>query len=256
MPPEALFDSHCHLNDAAFAADLPAVLLRARAAGVVRMVVVGYDPASSRHAVRLAGEHEELLAAVGIAPHSAHQFGPEALGEIAELARHPKVVALGEAGLEYHHGPDHERQKELFAAHIRLAEERGLPLIIHSRDADEDLWEIIAREGLSRGVLHCFTGGPELLERATRRGLYVSISGIVTFPKAAAVHRAARACPAERLLIETDAPYLSPAPQRGGRNEPAHLRRTLARLAELRELDADALARQTFANAEAWLQPA
>ncbi len=249
MPPEPLSDSHCHLNDPAFDADLPAVLARARDAGVTRMLVVGHDPASSRRAVQLAQEHDELLAAVGIAPHSAHQYDPQALEEIRALAAHPRVVALGEAGLEYHHGPDLQRQQELFAAHIRLAEDVGLPLVIHSRDADEDLWEIIRREGLSRGVLHCFTGGGELMHRAAERGFYVSISGIATFARAEAVRAAARDCPAERLLIETDAPYLAPVPHRGKRNEPAYLRHTLQVVAALRGVSADALAAVTRANA-------
>ncbi|MBE7559647.1 TatD family hydrolase [bacterium] len=249
MPTEPLFDSHCHLNDPAFAHDLDAVLARAREAGVTEMLVVGYDPLSSRRAVELAAAYPSLYAAVGIAPHSAQEYGPEALGEIAALAQHPRVVALGEAGLEYHHGPDHQRQKALFAAHIRLAEELCLPLVIHSRDADEDLWELIAREGLSRGVLHCFTGGAELLRRATARGLYVSISGIASFPKAGAVHAAARDCPAERLLIETDAPYLAPVPHRGARNQPAYLARTLEAVARLRRVAPASLAATTRHNA-------
>ena len=251
MPSEPIFDSHCHLNDKAFNDDCPAVLERAREAGVLRMAVVGYEPESSRRAVELAAAHPELCAVVGIAPHDAHRFGPEDLDGMRELARDGDVVGIGESGLEYHHGPDKARQAALFRAHIRLAEELALPLVIHSRDADDDLWRIIEEEGLSRGVLHCFTGGIELMEHAAARGLYVSISGIVTFTKATAVQEAARRCPLDRLLIETDAPYLAPVPHRGQRNEPSYLRNTLECIANLRKEDADAVARATRENTQA-----
>jgi TatD DNase family protein len=248
MPYKRLFDSHCHLNDPVFKKEMKDVLSRAKAEGVIGAIVPGYDLDSSKRAVELARLHKSLYAAVGIAPHSADEFGPDDLAIISQLAESPDVVALGETGLEYHHGPDKKRQQELFRAHIRLAEALELPLIIHSRDADDDLWSIIETEGLSRGVLHCFTGGSELMERAVGHGLFVSISGIVTFKNAVDVQRAAKDVPIENLLIETDAPYLSPIPHRGGRNEPSYLVHTLEKVAQLRGIAPDELAEKLRSN--------
>ncbi|MFQ5688649.1 MAG: TatD family hydrolase [Gemmatimonadota bacterium] len=232
----AAFDSHVHLTDARFDADRGAVLDRARAVGVERMLAVATDPSDARDAVALARREPGIWASAGLHPHEARRFSAGTVDELERLAGAAQVVAIGETGLDYHY--DHSpraRQIESFRAQMELAAKVGLPVIVHSRAADEDTASAIEEQaGRVKGVLHCFTGGERLLETALAADWYVSFSGIVTFKGQDEIAARVRRTPDQRLLIETDAPYLAPAPKRGRRNEPALLVHTCARVAELR----------------------
>jgi len=224
-------DSHCHPQ---MASDGAAVVLeRARAAGVVGMVVIGTDLASSRMAVELAGVHDDVQAAVGLHPHDASSFDAE-WPALVELAAAPGVVGIGETGFDFHYRHSSEsEQARSFRAHLGLARDRDLALVVHTREAWDATFELLVDEGLpARTVLHCFTGGPAEAERALALGAYLSFSGIVSFTNAADVQAAAAACPLERMLVETDAPFLAPVPHRGSENEPARLPAVGAALAE------------------------
>ena len=244
-----LVDSHCHLADPAFDADREVVLSRARAAGVLAAVVVADGVASAERCVALAAR-PGLFATAGVHPHRASEFDAGAADRIEALLREPRVVAVGETGLDYHydHAP-RDRQREVFAWHLARAAATGKPAIVHSREADEDTARLLAEApaGLT-GVLHCFSAGPAVLDAALARGLAVSWSGMVTFRNFGGGWALARV-PDDLLLVETDAPYLAPAPHRGQRNEPAYVACTAARLAELRGATADHIAAVTSANA-------
>lgn len=244
------FDSHLHLTDSRFDADRAEALRRARAAGVEEMVTVGTDPADARDAIELARAETGIWATAGLHPHDARRFSPRLLEEIRSLAAEDEVVAVGETGLDFHYeNSPRPVQLESFRAHLALAEELGLPVIVHSREADRETAETIeAFAGRVRGVLHCFTGGDLLLEAGLEADWYVSFSGIVTFGGPQLENRARRV-PEERLLAETDSPYLAPAPRRGRRNEPAFLLHTCAHLATLRGVDTSALVASTRRNA-------
>jgi TatD DNase family protein len=241
-------DSHAHLD----ACDEPATVLveRARAAGVTRIVTIGTGVDSCRAALAIADEHREVYAALGVDPHNA--AGPDAgrLDELRELLAHPKAVAVGETGLDGARPfATPEEQRTLFDAQLGLADDLGLPVVVHSREAAEETAAALASFG-GTVVLHCFSS-PELLPPALERGYYVSFAGNVTYPRADDLRRAAAAVPADRLLVETDSPYLAPQPVRGRPNEPAHVAHTVAALAELRQEDAEELAARTQANAAA-----
>jgi TatD DNase family protein len=213
-------DSHCHVQLASEAAD--AVIGRARDAGVAGMVVVGTDLASSRSAVELATRHDDVRATVGLHPHDASRFEAE-WDDLVALARDPSVVAVGETGFDFHYRHSEPvEQESAFRAQIRLAHETDRTLVIHSREAWDDTFRVLADESAPpRTVFHCFTGGPDEARRAADLGAHLSFSGIVSFPAADDVRAAAAAVPLERLLVETDAPYLTPVPHRGRENEPA-----------------------------------
>ena len=230
-----LFDSHLHLSDQAFEEDRSAVLQRARDAGVAELVTVASDPADARRAIDLALATPGVWATVGLHPHEAAAFSVELLAELEDLAALPEVVAIGETGLDYHYdNSPREEQLHAFRSQLQLAERAGLPVVVHSRDADEETAALISEfAGRVPGVLHCFTGGNELLTAGLDAGWFVSFSGIVTFKRFDGAE-AVRRVPADRLLIETDSPYLSPVPQRGRRNEPSHLIHTCRRVAEIR----------------------
>jgi len=251
-PPPELFDSHTHLNEAAFSGDLPAVLERARQQGVREMLVVGYDLPSSAHAVSLARKYG-LYAAVGIQPHYAHQTGPRELARLEELARDPRVVALGEIGLDYYRDRSpRPQQRRLLGELLSLARALDLPVVIHCREAFADLLEDLGREGKGwRGVMHCFSGTVEQARDFLALGLHLSLAGPVTYPRAPKLWRVAQEVPLERLLLETDCPWLPPQPHRGERNEPAYLIYTAARVAELRQEPLEAVAQATCRNARA-----
>jgi len=241
-------DSHAHLD----ACDEPVGVLveRACAAGVKRIVTIGTGIDSCRAALAIAEEHPGVHAALGIDPHSA--AGPDAgrLDELRGLLAHPKAVAVGETGLDgVRRLAAPEEQRALFDAQLALADDLGLPVVVHSREAAQETAEALASFG-GTVVLHCFSS-PELLPAALDRGYYVSFAGNVTYPKADDLRRAAAAVPPDRLLVETDSPYLAPQPVRGRPNEPAHVAHTVAALAELRQEDADELAARTHANAAA-----
>jgi len=247
--PAALVDSHCHLADPAFDADREVVLSRARAAGVGAVVVVADGPDTAERCLALAAR-PGLFATAGMHPHRAAAFDGAAAARIDALLREPRVVAVGETGLDYHYDRSpRDRQREAFAWHLARAAAVGKPVVIHSRDADEDTARLLgeAPAGLT-GVLHCFSAGPAVLEAALARGLAVSWSGMVTFRNWDARWALERVEDAA-LLVETDAPYLAPAPHRGRRNEPAHVALTAARVAELRGTTADRVAVLTGANA-------
>ena len=241
-----MIDTHAHLD----ACDVPAtgLLERARSVGVTRVVTVGTGIESCRRALAIADAQPGVVAALGIDPHRAATGEAERVGELRELLAHPRAVAVGETGLDGHHGADTlTEQRVLFDAQLALAEELGLPVVIHSRAASRETADVLAP---FRGtvVLHCFSE-PELLEPALERGYYVSFAGNVTYPKAAALREAAAHVPEDRLLAETDSPYLAPQPVRGRPNEPMHVRHTLAALADVREVGVEALEARIDANA-------
>jgi TatD DNase family protein len=232
-----LVDTHAHLHDAAFDADRAAVLDRARAAGVGAIVTIGTDVATSEAAVRLAAGHAELYAAVGIHPHDAETATREALDRLAALACAPKVVAIGEIGLDnYRNLAPPAAQRAALVAQLRLAHAVGKPVLLHCREAHADLLAICAGEGVAQvgGILHCFSGDLAIAERGLLLGLLISVAGPVTYPRAHRLAEVVRALPLDALVLETDCPYLPPQPWRGRRNEPAYLPTTAARVAELR----------------------
>lgn len=247
-----LVDSHCHLDFEAFEADREAVLERAGAAGVGVLVTISTRLSRFDALLALAGIRDNLFCSVGIHPHHVAEEERATPERLMELARHPKVVGIGETGLDYYYDRSpREMQKASFRAHIAAARATGLPIIVHSRDADDEMAEILAEEmaaGTFSGVLHCFSSGRALAETALDLGLYISLSGIVTFRNAGSLRAIIRDLPLDRLLVETDAPYLAPVPMRGKRNEPAFVAHTAAAVAELKGVDAAALAKATTAN--------
>jgi TatD DNase family protein len=241
-----VIDTHAHLDrDHA-----PEILERARAAGVDRVINVATRIASSHDALALAEKHDGLYACLGIHPHNANEPDAHRLDELRELLGHERAVAVGETGLDYfrQYAP-HEDQRRLFEAQLELAADLGKPVVIHTRDADADTLAALLRTD-GKVVLHCFSS-PALLEPALERGWYVSFAGNVTYPKAPELREAARRVPRDRILAETDSPYLAPQPVRGKPNEPAYVVHTLATLAEARGEDEAELARQIDANATA-----
>jgi TatD DNase family protein len=246
-----LIDTHMHLHLAEFDADREQAIARARAGQVARMVEVGYDLESSRAALALAEEHPALYAAVGIQPHYATLAGDEWLAEVRQLAAHPKVVAIGEIGLDYHHDrAPHDAQERLFRQQLALARELGLPVVIHSRDAHADTVRILRDAARGQpGIMHSFSGDWAYAEACLEIGFQLSFSGPVTFNKASDLHEVARRAPLDRILTETDSPYLAPHPLRGKRNEPANVRLVAERLAALRGIELEELARAVWRNA-------
>ena len=247
-----LIDSHCHLDyfkDAEFLE----VLIRARAAGVAEMVSIGTSLEQSRRILAMVANEPGLWCSVGIHPQHAHEEPVPEPEVLAAMTDHPKVIGLGESGLDYfYETAPHDVQQAAFRAHIRAARLSGLPLAIHARSADDDIASILAEERDSGGpfdfLLHCFSSGRALAEAAIAMGGYVSFSGILTFPKSTALREIARDMPEDRILVETDAPYLAPAPHRGKRNEPGWVAHTAATLAEVRGLSPERLAALTTAN--------
>lgn len=246
-----LIDSHCHLDY--FATELGAVLARAAAAGVGELVTIGTTLDQSRAIQGIAEAHDNVWCTVGVHPQNTHKAPLPTAEAIADLAYHPKVVGIGESGLDYFYDTAPPGvQKASFRAHIRAARIAGLPLCIHARSADNDIAAILREEREEGGpyefLLHCFSSGRTLAEAALDMGGYLSFSGILTFPKSTENRDIARDVPADRLLVETDAPYLAPVPFRGKRNEPGYVAHTAAALAELRGLSPEALAGLTTAN--------
>jgi TatD DNase family protein len=251
----ALIDSHCHLDMEDFDADRDAVLARAAAAGVRAMVTIGAGGPveANRRAVALAAAHAPVFATVGIHPHEATLVTDALIDELAAMARSPKVVAIGETGLDYHY--EHSarpQQRAAFARFVALARGLGRPVVVHLREADADALAILRSEGARDcgGVIHCFSGDAASARAFLDLGLSLSFSGIVTFKNADALRAAARVVPVDRLMVETDAPFLAPIPFRGKRNEPALVARTAAVLAEVRGEPLAALADQTSRNTE------
>lgn len=241
-------DSHCHLTYDGVDADAVA---DAAAAGVTRIVTVGTDAESSRQAIAAAAAHPDVYATVGLHPHEA-RAGTAEVAAILDQGD-PKVVAVGECGLDYYyeHSP-REQQRAAFAEQIRLAHARDLTLVVHTRDAWDETFDILSAEGPPpRWIVHCFSGGAEEARRALDMGAYLSFSGIVTFKTAEPVREAARLCPMDRMLVETDSPYLAPVPHRGQANRPAWVAAVGTAVAELRRLDVAAVAKATWDNTTA-----
>jgi len=258
-----MVDSHCHLAGPEFEADLEAVVARARAAGLTDALVIlaADDEAELRRGRRVAELWPAVRFAVGVHPHAAHLFADDP-GRAARLVAErldavPEARAIGEIGLDYHYDfSPRDVQQAVFGAQLRLARARGLPIVIHTREAEDDTFRIVGEDGGGlTGVVHCFTGDEAMARRAVAAGLHVSLAGITTFPKAGSIRDAARVVPLGRLLVETDSPYLAPVPFRGKRNEPAYVLRVLEALAELREMSATGLGDQVTRNYEALFRP-
>lgn len=246
-----LVDTHAHLHDPAFDADRDAVLERARAAGVGLFLTIGTDVATSEAAVALAAAHPDVYAAVGIHPHDAAQADPAALARLGALARAPRVVAVGEIGLDYYRNlapPD--VQRAALVAQLRLARAVRRPVLLHCRDAHADLLALCRAEGVAAvgGILHCFSGDLAVADEGLALGLLISVAGPVTYPNSRRLAEVVRALPLEALVLETDCPYLPPQPWRGRRNEPAYLPATADRVAALRGVPVAAIAQATTAN--------
>ena len=248
-----LTDSHCHLTVPELIKHIPAVLDRASSAGLTCMLTVGQGLEDSAQAIELARRYPQLRASVGFGPHDAARVAPDHFEKLAALAAAPEVVALGEVGLDYHYDRSpRDIQRSVFAQQVSLAPRLNLPLIIHCRDAWEDCLAILDDADLppTPGVFHCYTGPPELIPQLIDRGFYISFAGMITFPNADACRHAAKKLPPNRLLIETDAPYLAPEPLRRTRpNEPAFLVHTARFLAQRLDMSATELARLTTNNA-------
>ena len=247
-----LVDSHCHLDFPDFASEVDAIVMRARGAGLSRLVTISTRVRRFAGVLAIAERFPDVYCSVGTHPHYAHEELDVTVDDLVAHTRHPKVVAIGEAGLDYHYdNSPRDAQERGFRTHIAAARATGLPLVIHSREADADTARILEEEtgqGAFPAVLHCFTGGPDLARRAVALGGYVSFSGILTFKNSTALRAIAAELPADRILVETDAPYLAPNPFRGKRNEPAYVVETAKVLAETRGVSFDEIARQTSEN--------
>ena len=247
-----LIDSHCHLDFPDFASELDAVIARSRAAGIARLVTISTRVARHDAVLAIAERFADVYCSVGTHPHYAHEELNVTAAELAARTRHPKIVALGEAGLDYHYdNSPRDAQEQGFRTHIAAARATGLPLVIHSRDADDDTARVLEEEmgkGAFPAVLHCFTGGRDLAHRAIALGHFISFTGILTFKNSAALRAIAAELPADRILLETDAPYLAPGPFRGKRNEPAYVVETAKVLAEARGVSFQQIAEQTTEN--------
>ncbi len=248
-----MFDTHVNLHAEAFAEDLPNVLARARSAGVTRMIAIcdRFDNFETVHAI--AAGHDDIWCTAGVHPHHAKDFPDLSADGLAEAATRPEVVALGETGLDFHYGYSPEAdQLRLLRVHFEAARAAGLPLVLHTREADAQMIRILEEEdgnGPVVPLLHCYTGGPSLRDAALERGGYVSASGILSFRNAHAVREVVAGVPLERIIVETDCPYLTPMPYRGRRNEPAYIVHVIEALAQLHARDPVEIAALTEANA-------
>jgi TatD DNase family protein len=250
----SLVDSHCHLDSAEFDADRGEVIQRALDAGIEHMVAIGTGsgPPDLEAGIRLAERYAAFYATVGVHPHDAAKASQADLQRLEQLLSHPKVIALGEIGLDYHYDfSPRDTQKSIFIEQMSIAAAARKPIVIHTREAWDDTFALIEQcwtpSGLP-GIMHCFSGGPAEAQRALALGFYLSFGGIVTFPKSLEVQAAAREAPLDRILVETDAPYLAPVPKRGKRNEPALVVHTARKLAELRGASLEEISRATSEN--------
>lgn len=246
-----LFDAHCHLDDAKFDDDREAVYQRMLDGNVKRCVCVGSDLASSQRCIHFAQTHEGVYAAVGVHPHEAKDVPPDYLAQIKEMLLQPKVVSLGEIGLDYYYDfSPRDVQRRVMAEQVELAVSLDMPVIFHIRDAHGDMVDYFrGAKTLPHGVIHCFSGSPEIAREYSKMGFYLSFAGPLTFKKAPNLWEAALQVPSDRVLIETDSPYLSPEPHRGRRNEPAHVRRVAMKIASLWQVSEEEAAKKTWENA-------
>ena len=246
-----LVDSHAHLDDARFDADRESIIERAKAAGISRILTIGNGagPDDMGCGIPFAERFDWIYTSVGVHPHDAAKAQDDHFGLMKEFTAHPRVVAIGETGLDfYYDNSPRETQREIFRRQVELACTLDLPVIVHTRDADQDTMDILRQCAPRRGVIHCFTGGPELAAFAIDLGFMVSFSGIVTFPSARGLAEIAKEIPADRILIETDCPYLAPVPHRGKRNEPAFAADTARFVAGARGTSVEQLAAETSSN--------
>ncbi|MBP5216468.1 MAG: TatD family hydrolase [Bacilli bacterium] len=247
-------DSHCHINDDVLYPIRDELISRAREAGVGYLLVIGWDVESSKKAVEIAHEYENVYAAVGIHPENLDGINEDSLKQIEELAHDDKVVAIGEIGLDYHwfHEKEHhELQKVWFIKQIELANKLNLPISIHAREATGDLLEILKHHPVNRsGVLHCYSGSPESLKEFAKLGFYFGFDGPITYKNAVEPKESVKVCPMDKILTETDSPYLTPVPFRGKQNEPAYIPHILAQMASLKEVGEDEMAEQVRKNFE------
>ena len=249
-----MIDSHCHLDNPQFDNDRERTIDRAHEAGVTWMVAIGTGdgPPDLEAGIRLADRHPRFLATVGVHPHDAARAGAETYKNLESLAGHPKVVGIGEIGLDYHYDfAPRDTQRAVFVDQLALAAGAGKPVIIHTREAWDDTFSILEQHWTPHGlpgILHCFTGGPAEAERAVKLGFSLAFGGVVTYPKSDPVREAARLAPLDRILLETDAPYLAPVPKRGKRNEPAFVAFTAAELARVRGIEVAEIVAATTAN--------
>jgi TatD DNase family protein len=250
----SLIDSHCHLDSKEFDADRDEVIQRALDAGVEHMIAsgTGNGPPDLEAGIRIAEQYPAFFATAGIHPHDAAKAGAADFDNLTSLLTHPKVVAVGEIGLDYHYDfAPRETQKAVFIEQMAIAAAAHKPIVIHTREAWEDTLDLIERHWTPHGIggiMHCFSGGPDAAQRAVNLGFYLSFGGIVTFPKALEVQEAAKMAPRDRILVETDSPYLAPVPKRGKRNEPALVVHTARKLAELRGESFEEVSRTTTEN--------
>jgi TatD DNase family protein len=259
-----VIDSHCHLADETFAADLPDIVARAKDAGLERVLVIleGGNDAEAAQAQRLEQLWPDARVSVGVHPHQAHEFAADPAHAAAvvreQIERTPSARAVGEIGLDYHYDfSPRDVQQAVFRAQVGLARELGLPVVIHTREAESDTLAILRADGAGelRGVLHCFTGSADLATAALALGFYVSVAGIITFPKSTELRETVRQVPLNRLLVETDSPFLAPVPHRGKRNEPAHVARVVDALAQMRSTAPAEVARATTVNFHTLFRP-
>ncbi len=254
-----LVDSHCHLDDRQFSEDLPETIERARQASIKYMLAIGTGegPPDLEAAIRLAEAYPFIYATVGVHPNDAPKTRGDTFAHLERLLAHRKVKAIGEIGLDYHWGVPKEAQTPIFVRQLEIAQESGLPVIIHTRDAWEDTLNVLRSHWADRGgacIFHCFTGTAKQARVCLDMGFYLSFGGVVSFPKAADIREAARITPADRLLLETDCPYLAPVPYRGKRNEPAFLLKAAEVIAEVRGITLEELATQTTANFQSFFK--
>ncbi len=248
-----LIDTHAHIQDDDLRKDLSKVLERAETAGVEKIICVGYDLQSSQEALNLARKYRQVYAVVGIHPHEAASLNAVALEKLHAMAKDPRVLAIGEIGLDFYRDlSPREKQREAFREQIKLAQELGKPIVIHDRDAHQEVLEIIKAEkaGKNQGIMHCYSGGMELAVDLIKAGFYISFAGPITFKNARKSQEVAAKIPMDKILIETDCPYLAPEPWRGKLNEPAHVKYVAAKLGELRNKGTDEIAYLTNLNAK------
>ncbi|WP_088188640.1 TatD family hydrolase [Desulfosporosinus sp. FKA] len=247
-----IWDTHAHLDDEVYEEDFQDVLERIKSSGISRVTNVGYDLPSSKRSVQLAQNYDFIYAAIGIHPHNAEEFSDDVMAQLQALAQQPKVLAWGEIGLDYYRDLSPRAiQQEVFVQQIDLANKVGLPIVIHDRDAHQDVLEIVkAHPPKHGGVFHCYSGSWEMAKVLLKLGFYLSFAGPLTFKNARHTVEVARNAPIDRILAETDSPYLTPEPRRGKRNEPAYVREVVRKLAEIKELSIEEMALQTMHNAE------
>lgn len=252
----ALFDTHAHYDDSRFDGDRDAVLKRLPSEGIGLIVNPGCDEVSSRTAVSMAEKYPYIYAAVGIHPEHADGADPEALGRIRTLAENPRVKAIGEIGLDYYYddGPDRQVQKAAFCSQLEIARDLGLPVIVHDRQAHGDCMELVRRFAGLRGVCHCYSGSLEDARTYVKLGWYLSFTGVITYKNAAKAPDIIRWMPMDRIMIETDSPYLAPVPHRGKRNDSSLVRFVAEKIAEIRGMDAEEVARITMENGKRFFE--